>query len=237
MQPQMQVQRVPLDTLVPDPQNPRTHDERNLGAIANSLRAHGQVEPLLVQASTRIIIAGNGRALAMRSLGWEHCDAVLLDVDDEQRRALALRLNRTAELAGWDSSVLADLAVFDESLLSGLFTDDELGSLLDDLDTGAQLPELAEMPALQVAPPAPAKPAPGKPTHQLRGAGGGSFQGERPTLAFLTSGIKKFEMMVPAEDYAGVMATIEAIKGHTGAQNNTAAILHALREWQPEREP
>ena len=57
---QLRVERAPLSTLVADPANPRTHDDRNLRSIADSLRVHGQVEPLLVQASTRMVIAGNG---------------------------------------------------------------------------------------------------------------------------------------------------------------------------------
>jgi len=102
----MRTTTVQLSTLVPDPENPRAHDQRNLDAIAASLRDHGQVEPLLVQKSSRMIIAGNGRAEAMRSLGWDKAHVVLLDVDDLQARKLSIQLNRSGELATWDEAVL-----------------------------------------------------------------------------------------------------------------------------------
>jgi ParB-like chromosome segregation protein Spo0J len=122
----MRTTTVQLSTLVPDPENPRAHDKRNLDAIAASLRDHGQVEPLLVQKSSRMIIAGNGRAEAMRSLGWAEAHVVLLNVDDVQARKLSIQLNRTGELAGWDEAVLAQ-HLSDLSELEGAFDVSDLG--------------------------------------------------------------------------------------------------------------
>lgn len=132
----MNVHTVRLDDLVDDPRNPRTHDETNLAAIRASLREHGQVEPIVVQKSSRMIIAGNGRVSAMRALGWETANAVVLDVNDHEARALSIKLNRTAELAGWDEDVLAahfaelsSLSRFDVSEFG--FDDDALATMLD----------------------------------------------------------------------------------------------------------
>lgn len=102
----MRTTTIELNKLVPDPENPRTHDERNLKAISDSLREHGQVEPLLVQKSTKMVIAGNGRMMAMKSLGWDNAHVVMLDVDDSQARKLSIQLNRSGELAGWDEATL-----------------------------------------------------------------------------------------------------------------------------------
>jgi ParB-like chromosome segregation protein Spo0J len=130
----MRTTTVQLSTLVPDPENPRAHDQRNLDAIAASLRDHGQVEPLLVQKSSRMIIAGNGRAEAMRSLGWTEAHVVLLDVDDVQARKLSIQLNRSGELATWDEAVLTKhlqeldgLADYDVGSMG--FSEDELQML------------------------------------------------------------------------------------------------------------
>lgn len=103
----MKITTMDLDQLVPDPQNPRTHDERNLHAIRASLEAHGQVEPILVQKSTRMVIAGNGRMTAMKAMGWTSATVALLDVGDVEARKLSIALNRSGELAGWDEEVLA----------------------------------------------------------------------------------------------------------------------------------
>ena len=138
----MNIHTVRLEDLVEDPRNPRTHDETNLAAIRSSLREHGQVEPIVVQKSSHMIIAGNGRASAMRALGWETANAVVLDVDDTEARALSIKLNRTAELAGWDEDVLAahfaelsELSRFDVSDFG--FDDDDLASLLDSYASSA----------------------------------------------------------------------------------------------------
>lgn len=103
----METTTVDIADLIPDPSNPRTHDEKNLNAIRASLSEHGQVEPLVVQKSTMMVIAGNGRMQALTSLGKKQASVVLLDVDNTQARKLSIALNRTGELAGWDESTLA----------------------------------------------------------------------------------------------------------------------------------
>jgi hypothetical protein len=130
------ISRVSLGDLVADPANARKHDERNLAAIRASLREHGQVEPLVVQRSSRVVIGGNGRVAAMRAEGWTEADVVYLDIDDTTARKLSIRLNRTAELAEWDEGVLSrtliDLAKADETLdLGGLgFSADDFRDLV-----------------------------------------------------------------------------------------------------------
>lgn len=96
-----------VSELVPDPKNPRHHDGRNLAAIERSMIEHGQVEPLVVQASSKMLIAGNARHEVMKRLGIERADVVVLDVDDVQARKLSIVLNRSGELATWDDTVLA----------------------------------------------------------------------------------------------------------------------------------
>lgn len=130
---ELNLSTVSLADLRADPANPRTHDARNLAAIAASLREHGQVEPLLVQKSTMMVIGGNGRAEAMRSLGWKQARVALLDVSDNEARKLSIALNRTGELAGWDEAVLAR-HLSDLSELDGAFDIDALGFSSAEMD-------------------------------------------------------------------------------------------------------
>ena len=130
------VRRAPLDSLAPDPANPRTHDEANLAAIKGSLARFGQAEPLILQAGTRRIIAGHGRLAAMRALGWTECEVVELDVTDLEATALGIALNRSGELASWDDGTLARLLaeLRDDGGLDGVgFDDTDLDALLDQL--------------------------------------------------------------------------------------------------------
>ena len=134
----MEVVTVNLGELNPDPENPRTHDERNLASIRASLESYGQVEPLVVQKSSMMIIAGNGRATAMKEIGWEQASVALIDCDDDTARRLSIALNRSGELAGWDESILAqhlkELSTIDHSFdpLALGFTGSEMEALVSE---------------------------------------------------------------------------------------------------------
>jgi DNA modification methylase len=104
--PMLTVRRLSLSQLESNPENPRTHGEANLGAIAASLTRFGQAEPLVIQRSSRRVIGGNGRLAVMKDLGWAEADVVELELDDQQATALGLALNRTASLAGYDTAAL-----------------------------------------------------------------------------------------------------------------------------------
>ena len=133
------VRRVPLDSLHLDPANARTHGQQNLDAIEASLARFGQVEPLVVHARTGRVIGGNGRLVAMKNLGWTECDAVHLDVDEITATALGIALNRTSELAEWDTEALG-------RLLQELSTEGALDGVgFDEAAIDEVLAELAEM--------------------------------------------------------------------------------------------
>lgn len=129
----LKIVEIPIDELHPDPNNARTHDERNLAAIQGSLEAFGQVEPLVVLRSTGRIIGGNGRFDVMKQLGWLKVKAVMVDLEEDKATALALALNRTGELARWDMGQLSELTQaldaqdFDLGTIG--WTQDELGDI------------------------------------------------------------------------------------------------------------
>lgn len=141
--------RVPIDSLKPDPDNPRTHDEANLGAIKGSLDAFGQVEPLVVQKGTGRIIAGHGRLESMKRRGDTEADIVEVDCTDEQATAMGIALNRSGELAGWDMPRLAGLI---QSLPEPMqaatgFSPDDLQEILEDINPPTIIEDEAPAPA------------------------------------------------------------------------------------------
>jgi DNA modification methylase len=130
------IKRVPIDSLHLDPANARLHPETNLDAITASLKRFGQAEPLVVQAGTGRVIAGNGRLVAMKKLGWTECDIVELEVNDITATSLGIAMNRTADLAEWDEPVLAKLLeeLKKEDALDGVgYSEQELTDLLAEL--------------------------------------------------------------------------------------------------------
>ena len=98
---------VPITSLSLDPNNARKHSERNLSAIAESLKQFGQRKPIVVHRG--VVIAGNGTLEAAKSLGWSEIAIAEVpdDWDVEKAKAYALADNRTAELAEWDEGELA----------------------------------------------------------------------------------------------------------------------------------
>ncbi len=132
----LRVRRVSLAQLHHDPANARLHGSVNLDAISASLKRFGQAEPLIVQAGTGMVIAGNGRMDAMKALGWTECDVVELDVTGLDATALGIALNRTAELAEWDNPALTRLleTLRAEDSLDGVgYSSGDIDNLLDEL--------------------------------------------------------------------------------------------------------
>ncbi len=96
----------PLPEVHLDPANARSHSDRNLQAIANSLSRYGQQKPIVVTPEGTVV-AGNGTLEAARSLGWTHIAAITTNLAGADARGFAIADNRTAELAEWDVVRLA----------------------------------------------------------------------------------------------------------------------------------
>lgn len=86
--------------------NPR---KGNVKELAESLKHNGQYKPIVIQKSTRKIIAGNHLWKAAKQLGWQNIDVVELDVDDEKAKKIVLADNRLADLGSYDEQALLDL--------------------------------------------------------------------------------------------------------------------------------
>ncbi len=143
----MKITRLSLDQLHCDPANAREHGPINMEAIRASLQRFGQAEPLVVQSDTRRVIGGNGRLAAMRDLGWDDCEVVELELDDLQATALGIALNRTAELASWDSTTLVKLLdeLRAEDALEGVgYSDSDIDALLRELEADLEPGELQD---------------------------------------------------------------------------------------------
>ena len=140
----MDVELVLIDDLTLDPKNARRHDDKNLRAIAESLRQFGQRKPIVVWGST--VVAGNGTLVAARSLGWREILVARVPDDWDEARVMAYALadNRSAELAEWDDQVLTEqlkeleLAEFDVEAI-GFETTVEPEPVIED-----EIPELYE---------------------------------------------------------------------------------------------
>jgi ParB-like chromosome segregation protein Spo0J len=127
-----QIERVPIASLITYPGNPRRGD---VAVIRESLKENGQFAPLVVQTSTRYVLAGNHTMLAARSLRWAEIDVVFVDVDDQRARKIVLAANRTADKGGYDSDALVELLSYLEGDYAGTGYDEaDVQALLGDFE-------------------------------------------------------------------------------------------------------
>jgi len=133
--PSLSVEEVPVDSLRPDPGNPRRIGERELDALTRSIRQFGFVEPVLARREDTTVIGGHQRLVAARRLGMTSVPTIWLDVSPDQARLLGLALNKID--GEWDdrllARLLADLQDTVDITLSG-FDDHELKDLLRSLE-------------------------------------------------------------------------------------------------------
>lgn len=103
----MRVQERPLGQVIPYEGNPRVNDDA-VPKVAESIREFGWQQPIVVDADG-VIIAGHTRYKAAQALGLATVPVVVADnLTAEQVQAYRLADNRTAELAEWDDSLLAE---------------------------------------------------------------------------------------------------------------------------------
>lgn len=126
----------PLTGLRPSPGNARTHSQRQVEQLAESIRQFGFTNPILLDDDDTIV-AGHGRAQAAQSLGIGIVPTIRLShLTPVQRRAYALADNKLALNAGWDADLLAtelaELGELDFDLPTLGFSQDELDTIFAD---------------------------------------------------------------------------------------------------------
>lgn len=119
--------------LQPDPRNPRQHTKRQVKQIARSIAAFGFNVPVLVDGAGTVI-AGHGRLLACRDLGWTEVPTICLDhLTAAQARAFMLADNRLTDTSTWDDRLLAE-TLLDLSLQELDFTLEATGFDMGEID-------------------------------------------------------------------------------------------------------
>jgi DNA modification methylase len=92
--------------LIPYVNNSRTHSDEQVAQIAASIKEFGWTNPILVDG-TNGIIAGHGRLLAARKLGYKEVPTIeLSELTETQKKAYIIADNRLALNAGWDNEML-----------------------------------------------------------------------------------------------------------------------------------
>ena len=142
-----------VSELIPYARNSRTHSEEQVAQIAASIKEFGWTNPILVDGEG-VIIAGHGRLMAARKLGYTQVPTIeLKDLTETQKKAYIIADNRLALNAGWDNEMLTielnelladgfalDILGFDTKELDALLEPEMLEGLTDE-DAVPEAPE------------------------------------------------------------------------------------------------
>lgn len=132
----MKTETWPLERLIDYARNPRKNDHA-VDRVAAAIKEFGFRVPIVAK-SDGLVVDGHLRLKAARKLGLAEVPVVLADdLTDAQVKAFRISVNRMAELAEWDSELLAlelgelgelgfdlDLTGFNEGEIAALSLDD-----------------------------------------------------------------------------------------------------------------
>jgi len=150
----MKIEKMKVSDLKYAPYNPRKIDDKELAKLKRSISEFGYVEPIVWNQRTGFVVGGNQRLKALRELGIEEVDVVVVDLSDAKEKALNVALNKIS--GEWDFPKLKDLLTdidtgdFDIELTG--FDLDEIENLItfdkepeeDGFDTDTALEEIEE---------------------------------------------------------------------------------------------
>ena len=138
----MEIIKLNIDDLTPDPQNAKEHPAWQVEQIKESIEHFGNLDPIGVWGDNNLIVEGHGRFLALKELGFTEVEAIRLDwLTDEERRAYALAHNKLTMNSGFDIDALnLNLGAITEIDMSLFGFDTKI------IDGPAEEPEADEMP-------------------------------------------------------------------------------------------
>ena len=124
------VVHVAIEKVVPNPFQPRTRfNESELDELADSIRQHGVMQPVILRKTTHHyeLIAGERRWRASQKVGLQDIPGIVRDLDDQQVAALALieNIQREQLTAIEQARALArmrDQFAMDQSTLAGMIS-------------------------------------------------------------------------------------------------------------------
>lgn len=105
-EPTIQIEQVPVASLIEYASNARTHSPEQVKQIAASITEFTFTNPVLIDANNELV-AGHGRVMAAKELGMESVPCIRLGhLTPEQVRAYRLADNKIALNSGWDEAKL-----------------------------------------------------------------------------------------------------------------------------------
>lgn len=116
-----EIQIVSVDSLISYPKNMNKHTPNQIDRLIELIRYQGFRDPLIVQAGTNVVVAGNGRLEAAKKMGLREVPVTYQEFDSEAQLYSFVVSHNAINSSNWGGGL--DLAMINDESLK-----------LDDLD-------------------------------------------------------------------------------------------------------
>ena len=141
--------QLPINSLTPNPKNPRKHPDHQIERLVHSLKRFGQTRDILVTGGEQnIILAGEGTWLAAKRAGFKVLDVTLLYFDDRLADEYLVADNFLQRGAEDDMDRVA--AMFEEFAEADDFDPMALGFTRDEADVFLNEADLANIDIISI---------------------------------------------------------------------------------------
>jgi DNA modification methylase len=104
----LRVELISITKLKLNERNPKTHPPKQIRQLQRSIETFDFIVPAIVDRALNVI-AGHGRILAVKALGWTEVPAIKVEhLTEAQAKAFMIADNRLTENAVWDNHLLAE---------------------------------------------------------------------------------------------------------------------------------
>lgn len=135
----MEILKKKVDELIPADYNPRKDlkpGDLEYEKLKRSIKEYGYVEPVIWNKRTGKVVGGHQRLKVLKDLGYEEIECVIVDLDENNERALNIALNKIS--GEWDNDLLSSLLKeLDESAFDITLTGFDIAEAKDLIGSGS----------------------------------------------------------------------------------------------------
>lgn len=109
MKTEIKTELLDVKDIKPAKYNPRITTDKGKRYLNASLESFGYVDPIIVNKNTMSIVGGHQRFKVLKEHGVQKIEVVIVELSEDEEKALNIVLNKTGEHFEWDDDKLKDV--------------------------------------------------------------------------------------------------------------------------------